>query len=106
RLHHRLGHAMGAEYSDGAFGHLVQFLDKAGAIVLELVHHMLVVNDLVADIDGLAILIERLLHDIDGTHDPGTEAARLGKNDTHIGPIRSTAAAPGRPHLGGFGTAT
>src|SRR5437764_902377 len=79
-LHHRLGHAMGAEYSDGAFGHFVQFFDKAGALVLELVHHVLVVDDLVADIDGLAILIERLLHDIDGAHDPGTEAARLGKN--------------------------
>jgi hypothetical protein len=47
---------------------------------------MLVVHDLVAHIDGLAILIERLLHDIDGTHDPGTEAAWLGKNDSHVDP--------------------
>jgi hypothetical protein len=39
-----------------------------------------------ADIDGLAILIERLLHDIDGAHDPGAKAAWLGKNDSHIGP--------------------
>ncbi len=77
---------MGAEHGDGAFRHFVQFLDKAGALVLERVHHMLVVDDLMAHIDGLAILIERLLHDIDGAHDPGTEAARLGKNDLHIDP--------------------
>jgi hypothetical protein len=44
---------------------------------------MLVVHDLVADIDGLAVLIERLLDDIDGTHDAGTKAAWLGKNNSH-----------------------
>jgi hypothetical protein len=47
---------------------------------------MLVMHDLVAHIDGLAILIERLLDDIDGAYDPGTEAARLGKYDSHVGP--------------------
>jgi hypothetical protein len=55
---------------------------------------MLVVHDLMADIDGLAILIERLFHDIDGADDAGTEAARLGKNDSHIGPVRSKACRP------------
>ena len=70
-LDDRLRHAMGAEHGDGAFGHFVQFLDKARALVLERVHDMLVVHDLVADIDGLAILIERLFHDVDGAHDPG-----------------------------------
>ena len=77
---------MGAEHGDGAFGHFVQFLDKARALVLELVHHMLVVDDLMADIDGLAVFIERLFHDIDGAHDPGAKAAWLGKNDSHVGP--------------------
>ena len=77
---------MGAEHGDGAFGHFVQLLDKAGALALQRVHHMPVVHDLMAHIDGLAILIERLLDDIDGAHDPGTEAARLGKNDSHVGP--------------------
>ena len=71
---------------DGAFGHLVQFLDETRALALEGVHDMLVVHDLVADIDGLAILIERLFDDIDGAHDAGAEAAWLGKNDSHVGP--------------------
>ena len=93
-LDHRLGHAMGAEHRDGAFGHFVQFLDKARALVLQRVDHMLVVDDLVAHIDRLAILIERLLHDIDGANDAGAEAARLGKNDSHVCPIRAAARRP------------
>ena len=97
-LDHRLRHAMGAEHGHRAFGHFVQFLDKAGALVLQGVHHMLVVHDLMAHIDGLAILIERLLDDIDGADDPGTKAARLGKNDSHKVPSCAPPAAhgPGR----------
>src|SRR5215471_2026821 len=94
---------MGAEYGDGAIGHLVQLFDKTGALFLELVHHMLVMDDLMADIDRLAILIERLLHDIDGAYDPGAKAAWLGKNDSHVGPdpLQKHLAAPGQPtHLG------
>ena len=87
---------MGAEHGHRAFGHFVQLLDKAGALVLQRVHHMLVVHDLVAHIDGLAILIERLLDDIDGAHDPGTEAAWLGKNDSHYEFLWLQDSAPGR----------
>ena len=56
---------------------------------------MAIVHDFVADIDGLAILIERLFHDIDGADDPGTEAARLGKNNSHHDPLCATRLAPG-----------
>ena len=84
---------MGGEHRHRAFGHFVQFLDKAGALALERVHHMAVMDDLMAHIDGLAKLIERLFDDVDGAHHPGTEAARLGKNDSHIssfaGPLRA-----------------
>ena len=75
---------MGAENGDGAFGYFVQLFDEARALVLQRIHDMLVVHDLVAHIDRLAILIERLFHDIDGAHDSGTEAARLGKNNSHV----------------------
>jgi farnesyl diphosphate synthase len=37
-----------------------------------------------ADIDRLAIFIERLFHDIDGAHDPGAKAAWLGKDYAHL----------------------
>ena len=75
---------MGAEHGDGAVGDFVQFLDEPRTLVLERVHHMLVVHDLVAHIDGLAIFIERLFDDIDGAYDAGAEAAWLGKDNSHL----------------------
>src|SRR6185312_12336268 len=83
-LDHGLRHAMGTEHGDGAFGNFVQLFDEARALALQGIDHMLVVHDLVAHIDGLAIFIERLLHDIDGTHHASAEAAWLGKNDSHF----------------------
>jgi hypothetical protein len=44
---------------------------------------MLVVHDLVADIDGLAILLQRALDDIDRPDDARAKSARLGEYDTH-----------------------
>ena len=69
---------MGGKNGEGAFGDFVQFLDEAGALVLQRRHDMLVVHDLVAHIDGLAELIERLFDDIDGADDAGAKAAWLG----------------------------
>ena len=82
-LNDRLGHAMGAEHRDRAFGHFVQLFDKAGALVLQRFDDMAVVHDLMAHIDGLAIFFERALDDVDRPHDARTKAARLGKDDTH-----------------------
>jgi hypothetical protein len=56
---------------------------------------MLVVDDLMADIDRLAIFIERLFHDIDGAHDPGAKAAWLGKDYAHL--KRSDPVFPAGP---------
>ena len=66
---------MGGEDGDGALGHLVQLLDEARALVLQAFDDMPVVHDLVAHIDRLAILIERLLDDIDGADDPTAQEA-------------------------------
>ena len=93
-LDHRLRHAMGGKHRHRAFGHFVQLFDKAGALALERVHHMAVMDDLMAHIDGLAELIERLFDDVDGAHHPGTKAARLGKNDSHISSFAGPSRAP------------
>ena len=85
---------MGAEHGDGAVGHFVQFLDEARALVLQRVDDMLVVDDLVAHIDGLAILLERALDDVDGAHHAGAKAARLGQDDLHVTGPRAPGCHP------------
>ena len=42
---------------------------------------MTIVDDLVPDIDGRAIKIERALDDIDRAHHAGAESARTGEED-------------------------
>src|SRR5260370_27713891 len=74
---------MRAENRHRAGGHLVQFLDEAGALGLERFDDIAIMHDLVADIDRRAILLQRALDDLDGADDPGAKPARLGKNDLH-----------------------
>src|SRR5512142_3342648 len=74
---------MGAEYGHRAVWNFVQFLDEACALVLQRVDDMLVVDDLVADVDGLAELLQRALDDVDGANDAGAKSTGLGENDSH-----------------------
>ena len=80
---HGARYAMRAEDRDRAGGHLGKVLDEAGALGLEAFDDVTVVHDLVAHVDGRSILLERLLHDVDGTHDAGAIAARLGEYHFH-----------------------
>src|SRR5262249_1703495 len=57
---------------------------------LEAFDHVPVVHDLVAHVDGRAVLLQRALHDLDRAHDAGAETARLSKNQPH-----STASMSG-----------
>ncbi len=75
---------MRTEDGDGPVRHLVQLLDEAGALGLEALDHMAVVNDLVADIDRLPVLVERPLDDVNRPDHPRAEAARLCKNNAHF----------------------
>jgi hypothetical protein len=63
---------------------------KRAPLFLQGFDHMLVVNDLMAHIDGRAELLERALDDVDGPHDAGAKAARLCKNYAHqrLPPLR------------------
>ena len=82
-LDHRAGHAVGAEDGVCAVGHLVELLDEDGALGLEIIDHMAVVDDLVTHIDRGLVLIERPLDDLDRPDDTGAEAAGLGENHAH-----------------------
>jgi hypothetical protein len=69
---------MGAEHDVGAVGSLIDFLDEDGALGLEAVDHVFVVNDLVAHVDRRLVLIQSPLDNVDRPNDAGAEAARLG----------------------------
>jgi hypothetical protein len=74
---HRLRHAVGGE-DTGCLSRrdLVELLDEDGALAQAL-HDEAVVDDLVADIDRRAVLLERQLDDLDRPVDAGAEAARI-----------------------------
>src|SRR5215471_13347110 len=80
---HGLRNAMGAEYCQRAIGNLTQFLDEAGSLFLKVADDMLIVDDFMAHIDGLAGLLQRLLDNLDSAHHTGAKAARLSKYDSH-----------------------
>ena len=78
---HRLGHAMRREHHRAVVGHLVELVDEHRAFGLEILDHIAVVHDLMADIDRPAIAFERAFHDLDGAIYTGAEAARAGEQD-------------------------
>ena len=77
------GHAVGAEYRDGAPRNFRDFLDEASALVAQAVDDMLVVDDFVANVDGRAINLQRALDDIDRADHPGAEPPGLRQNHLH-----------------------
>jgi crotonobetainyl-CoA:carnitine CoA-transferase CaiB-like acyl-CoA transferase len=46
-----------AENRHGALRHLVEFFDEARAFLAQVVHHVAIVNNLVANIHGRAVLL-------------------------------------------------
>jgi hypothetical protein len=71
------GDAVGAEHRQGAVRDLVQLFDKNSALGLEVIHHMTVVDDLMANIDGLSGLDQGPIHNTDGAHDASAKSSRL-----------------------------
>ena len=109
-LAHRLRHAVGAEDERRAGRHVGEVLDEDRALLLEVVDDVGVVDDLVADVDRRAELVQRALDDLDRAIDAGAEAARLGEDDffEHHGrsgghyrtPISLTSNVTARPASG------
>src|SRR5690242_5370770 len=74
---------MGAEYGHSSVGNLVQSLDETRAFLLQRLHDMLIMDDLVAHKDGFAEFLQRSLNDIYGADNASAETTRLGKHDAH-----------------------
>jgi hypothetical protein len=74
---HRGSHAMGAENGTSARWDFVEFFYKNRASFAQLIHHMLVVNDLFPDVDWRPVEVESDLDDIDSSHHTGAKASRL-----------------------------
>ena len=74
-------HPVGAEDGDGAGRDFVDVIHEAGAPAAQRVDDVLVVDDLVANVDGRTIDLQRPFDDVDGPHHPGAETPRLRQND-------------------------
>lgn len=74
---------MGAEDGDRAAWDFFQFLDETRAFLPQAFHHVLVVDNLVPDVDGGAVLDQRAVDDLDRADHAGTEAPRLGEYYLH-----------------------
>src|SRR6185312_4317011 len=83
--------AVRREDNELALGHLVLGFDENGAAGLEVADDMDVVDDLVAHVDGRAMLLEQLLDDVDRAYDSGAEASR--RRDEHTLAHDSSSAA-------------
>ena len=86
-LVHRRGDAVGGEDDHLALRHLGLLLDEDRAALGQLLDHVLVVDDLLAHVDGGAVELERALDRLHGAVDAGAVAARGGEQD----PLRARA---------------
>src|SRR5439155_27283760 len=66
-----------------AFGDFADVVDKGHAAALEIVHHMLVVHDLMKHINRRPDFLEHAIYTLDGHVHAGTESAGVGKDDSH-----------------------
>ena len=72
--------AVGGEDGDRALGdRVVELLDEDGAAGAQLLDDVLVVDDLLAHVDGRAVQLERALDGLHGAVDAGAVAARGGE---------------------------
>ena len=79
RLHlDRARDAVSAEDHGRAVGHFAQLLDENRANGSKAIHHVFVVDHLVAHVDRGAEQIDGAFHDVDGAIDAGTETAGIG----------------------------
>ena len=72
---------MGREDDRLALRHLRLLLDEDRSALLELLDDVLVVDDLLAHVDGAVVQVERLLDGFHGSVDARAVAARSGEQD-------------------------
>ena len=92
-LVHGRGDAVGGEDDHLALRHLGLLLDEDRAALGQLLDHVLVVDDLLAHVDGRAVELERALDRLHGAVDAGAVAARGGEQD----PLRGSGGGGAMP---------
>ena len=90
------GDAVRGEDDAGALGHLVGLLDEDRAALGQRLDDELVVDDLLAHVDGRAVELEGLFDDVDGAVHSGAVSAGGGQEDTTV----ALAAGGGQGGLG------
>ena len=91
------GDAVRGEHDAGALGHVVGLLDEDRAALGQRLDDELVVDDLLAHVDGRAVQLEGLFDDVDGAVHAGAVSARSGQED-------AAAALTVGGRQGGLGT--
>src|SRR5689334_21473687 len=81
--HDRLGNPVSTEDGHRPLRHFVKFFDKARAFALQSFDHVAVMHDLMADVDGTTVFLQRVLDNVDGPHHARAKASRLGKDHAH-----------------------
>ena len=100
--------AVGGEDDDRALRHLGLLLDEDRPARGQLLDHVLVVDDLLADVDGGAVELQRALDRLHGAVDAGAVAAGGGEEDLASGPAiavlghvpKGTVSLSGDEHAG------
>ena len=93
---------MGGEHADLADRHVVLGLDEDGAEPFEPAHDVVVVDDVVAHVDGRPVLVEQALDDLDRPVDAGAERARRGKQHAlaHLDGLPEASQGPASARVG------
>ena len=98
QLLHTFGNAMGGEDGHGTGRDLIQLVDEHRTTGTQVLDHVSIVDDLVADVDRRAILLQGSLDDFDCSLHAGAEAAGLGQDDADhaSSPKDGAGSAPSR----------
>lgn len=92
--------AMGAEDDDFAFGDFIERFDEDDASVFESSDDMLVVDDFVEDIDGLAwVEVQDLINDINSHVNACAESTGVCENNFHGWWVRKGSMLDDKPRL-------
>ena len=83
-LEHGRRDTVGREDADRTLRDFVLVVDEHGAEPLEAADDVVVVDDVVADVDRRAVLLEQPLDDLDRAVDAGAERARSGEEDAAL----------------------
>ena len=75
------GHAVGAEDADRMVRDFLQVVHEDDPTAAQTLHHVLVVDDLVEDVDGRREKVQRAFDHFDGADHSGTEPPGIGQND-------------------------